>query len=57
VRERLKTQDLHLTFAWAAMTHDGVAPLELFRKADDRLYAAKLVARNHRVVQQLTRSV
>jgi diguanylate cyclase (GGDEF)-like protein len=57
VRERLKTQDLHLTFGWAAMTHDGVAPLELFRKADDRLYAAKLVARNHRVVQQLTRSV
>jgi hypothetical protein len=25
----------------------------LFRKADDRLYAAKLISRNLRVVQQL----
>jgi len=55
LRDRLKSQDLHVTFGWAALTHDGVAPLELFRKADDRLYAAKLVARNHRVVQQLAR--
>jgi hypothetical protein len=42
-----------MTFGWSALPEDGVAPLELFRKADDRLYAAKLVARNHRVVQQL----
>ena len=42
-----------MTFGWAALPEDGVAPLELFRKADDRLYAAKLVARNHRVVEQL----
>lgn len=53
LRDRLRTQDLHVTFGWAALSHDGTAPLELFRKADDRLYAAKLVARNHRVVQQL----
>src|SRR5213078_2421671 len=53
LRERLAAHDLHMTFGWAALTHDGLAPLELFRKADDRLYAAKLVARNHRVVQQL----
>jgi diguanylate cyclase (GGDEF)-like protein len=52
LRDRLATQDLHMTFGWAAFEHDGVAPLELFRKADDRLYAAKLVGRNHRVVQQ-----
>jgi diguanylate cyclase len=50
---RLAAHDLHMTFGWAALAHDGVAPLELFRKADDRLYAAKLVGRNHRVVQQL----
>jgi diguanylate cyclase (GGDEF)-like protein len=53
LRDRLAAQDIHMTFGWAALTHDGVAPLELFRKADDRLYAAKLVGRNHRVVQQL----
>jgi PleD family two-component response regulator len=41
-----------MTFGWAALEHDGVAPLELFRKADDRLYAAKLIGRNHRVVRQ-----
>ena len=39
-----------MTLGWAALPEDGTAPLELFRKADDRLYAAKLVARNHRVV-------
>jgi diguanylate cyclase (GGDEF)-like protein len=49
--ERLARDDLHVTFGWAALPHDGTAPLELFRKADDRLYAAKLVARNHRVVR------
>ena len=42
-----------MTFGWAALGHDGVAPLELFRKADDRLYAAKLVVRNTRVVRQV----
>lgn len=51
LRERLARDDLHMTFGWAALPHDGTAPLELFRKADDRLYAAKLVARNHRVVR------
>jgi diguanylate cyclase (GGDEF)-like protein len=53
LREKLAAQDLHMTFGWAALPEDGVSPLELFRKADDRLYAAKLVARNHRVVQHL----
>ena len=51
LRDRLAREDLHVTFGWAALPHDGTAPLELFRKADDRLYAAKLVARNHRVVR------
>jgi diguanylate cyclase (GGDEF)-like protein len=53
LRDRLAAQDLHMTFGWAALPHDGLAALELFRKADDRLYAAKLVRRNHHVVQQL----
>jgi diguanylate cyclase (GGDEF)-like protein len=53
LRDRLAAGDLHMTFGWAACPEDGVVPLELFRKADDRLYAAKLVARNHRVVRQL----
>jgi diguanylate cyclase (GGDEF)-like protein len=53
LRDRLKTKELHVTFGWAALPHDGEAPLELFRKADDRLYAAKLIVRNQRVVQQL----
>ncbi len=53
LRDKLAAEDLHVTFGWAALPEDGVAPLELFRKADDRLYAAKLIGRNHRVVQQL----
>jgi diguanylate cyclase (GGDEF)-like protein len=53
LRNKLAADNLHMTFGWAALDDDGVAPLELFRKADDRLYAAKLIARNHRVVQQL----
>ena len=56
LRDRLAAQDLQMTFGWAALGHDGVAPLELFRKADDRLYAAKLVARNHRVVREAVAS-
>ena len=56
LRERLALQDLHITFGWAALEHDGVAPLELFRKADDRLYAAKLVARNQFVVREAVAS-
>ena len=45
-----------MTFGWTALPEDGVGPLELFRKADDRLYAAKLIQRNHRVVDELTRT-
>jgi len=56
LRNRLAAEDLHITFGWAALPEDGSAPLELFRKADDRLYAAKLIARNHHVVQQAVAS-
>lgn len=56
LRERLVAEDLQITFGWAAQPDDGLVPLELFRKADDRLYAAKLIARNVRVVQQAVAS-
>ena len=56
LRAELAAEDLRMTFGWAALPEDGVGPLELFRKADDRLYAAKLIQRNHRVVEQLTRA-
>jgi diguanylate cyclase (GGDEF)-like protein len=56
LRAMLAAEDLHITFGWAASPDDGFGPLELFRKADDRLYAAKLIQRNHRVVEQLTRA-
>jgi diguanylate cyclase (GGDEF)-like protein len=50
VRERLRRDRLAFTFGWAASPGDGTDPVELFRKADDRLYAAKLVSRNRRAV-------
>ena len=49
----LAADGLPVSFGWAAAPEDGVGSLELFRKADDRLYAAKLIARNHRVVERL----
>jgi diguanylate cyclase (GGDEF)-like protein len=56
LRAELAVEDIRITFGWAALPEDGVGPLELFRKADDRLYAAKLIQRNHHVVEQLTRA-
>ncbi len=53
LRDKLAAEDLHVTFGWAAQPEDGVGPRELFRKADDRLYAAKLISRNLRTVQQV----
>jgi diguanylate cyclase len=56
LRQALAGQELRMTFGWAAEPDDGHGPVELFRKADDRLYAAKMIQRNHRVVEQLARS-
>jgi diguanylate cyclase (GGDEF)-like protein len=50
LRDSMASEDLQVTFGWAALPEDGTVPLELFRKADDRLYAAKLIGRNHQVV-------
>jgi diguanylate cyclase (GGDEF)-like protein len=53
LRAELEELDLRVSFGWAAFPDDAAGPVELFRKADDRLYAAKLIQRNHRVVEQL----
>jgi diguanylate cyclase (GGDEF)-like protein len=53
LRAELEELDLRVSFGWAAFPEDAAGPVELFRKADDRLYAAKLIQRNHRVVEQL----
>ena len=42
-----------VSFGCAARPSDGESSLELFRKADDRLYAAKLLGRNRRTVTAL----
>ena len=49
----LSRSGLDVSFGWAALPDDGETSLELFRKADDRLYAAKLVSRNRRTVVSL----
>jgi diguanylate cyclase (GGDEF)-like protein len=56
LRRLLAGQGYDMSFGWAAMPDDGVAPLELFRKADDRLFGAKLLNRNRRAVQAVTRT-
>jgi diguanylate cyclase (GGDEF)-like protein len=53
LKQRLGREGLELSFGWSSRPNDGVAPLELFRKADDRLYAAKLLSRNRRAVLAL----
>jgi diguanylate cyclase (GGDEF)-like protein len=53
LRQRLAREGLELSFGWAARPEDGPGPVELFRKADDRLYAAKLLSRNRRAVMAL----
>jgi len=41
----LQRESLPTTFGWAAAPADGSVATQLFRKADDRLYAAKLLRR------------
>jgi diguanylate cyclase (GGDEF)-like protein len=53
LKKRLARDGHELSFGWAARPEDGPGPLELFRKADDRLYAAKLLGRNRRAVLAL----
>jgi diguanylate cyclase (GGDEF)-like protein len=53
LQQRMRHQGLELSFGWAACPADAAGPVELFRKADDRLYAAKLIERNRRAVTQI----
>ena len=53
LKQRLARGGFELSFGCAARPEDGPGPVELFRKADDRLYAAKLLSRNRRVVMAL----
>jgi diguanylate cyclase (GGDEF)-like protein len=46
----LAAENLHLSFGTTCFPDDGTAAVELFRKADDRLFAAKLLNRNRRTV-------
>jgi diguanylate cyclase (GGDEF)-like protein len=54
LKKRLAREGLELSFGWAACPADADAPLDLFRKADDRLLGAKLLGRNRRAVTALT---
>jgi diguanylate cyclase (GGDEF)-like protein len=46
----LALENLHLSFASTCFPDDGTTAVELFRKADDRLFTAKLLNRNRRTV-------
>jgi len=46
----LAAENLHLSFGTTCFPDDGTSSIELFRKADDRLFAAKLLNRNRRTV-------
>jgi diguanylate cyclase (GGDEF)-like protein len=52
----LAAEDFHVSFGTTSYPADGATPVELFRKADDRLFAAKLLNRNRRTVVSLVRS-
>jgi diguanylate cyclase (GGDEF)-like protein len=49
------TEALNLSFGITSYPEDGTTAVELSRKADDRLFAAKLVNRNRRTVVALNR--
>jgi diguanylate cyclase (GGDEF)-like protein len=47
LQHRARRESLELSLGWAAYPTDGTDPVEIFRKADDRLYGSKLVGRHH----------
>jgi diguanylate cyclase (GGDEF)-like protein len=53
LQRALAREGYEISFGWAAAPADGAVPLELFRKADDRLYAAKLLRRNRKTILRL----
>jgi diguanylate cyclase (GGDEF)-like protein len=55
ISRTVASEGVHLSFGTTASPDDGTTAVELFRKADDRLFAAKLVSRNRRTVVALNR--
>ena len=53
IARALAAEDLHLSFGTTAHPQDGASAVELFCKADDRLFTAKLLSRNRRTVVSL----
>jgi diguanylate cyclase (GGDEF)-like protein len=56
ISRSLAADELHLSFGTTASPQDGAAAVELFRKADDRLFAAKLLSRNRKTVLYAAKS-
>jgi diguanylate cyclase (GGDEF)-like protein len=54
VNRTLSTEDLSVTFGTTRCPEDGTTTAELFHKADDRLFASKLVRQNRATVVALT---
>ncbi len=52
----LAEENLHLSFGTTCFPADGATAVELSRKTDDRLFAAKLLNRNRRTVAAHTRN-
>jgi diguanylate cyclase (GGDEF)-like protein len=50
VAKMLAAENLRLSFGTTCFPDDGTVAVELFRKADDRLFTAKLLNRNRRTV-------
>jgi diguanylate cyclase (GGDEF)-like protein len=46
----LAAENINLSFGTTCFPADGTTAVELFRKADDRLFAAKLLNQNRRIV-------
>jgi diguanylate cyclase (GGDEF)-like protein len=56
VNRTLASEDLSVTFGVTIAPEDGETAAELFHKADDRLFAAKLVRQNRATVVALART-
>jgi diguanylate cyclase (GGDEF)-like protein len=50
IARRLANEEIDLSFGTTSYPDDGTTAVELARKADDRLFAAKLLNRNRRTV-------
>jgi len=56
ISRAIAAEDLHLSFGTTAYPEDGTTAVELFRKADDRLFTAKLLSGNRKTVLFAARS-